>query len=284
MESTSKAYQLRDRASEPERFFITVNYYRSVTGNLEKAHQTCKLWAQTYPRELVPHGLLSGFMSQGSGRYEESIEEGKKALELDPDFVFGYVNCGYSYLCLDRIGEAEITLQRASERKVEAPEFLILRYYISFLKGDTAAMQREVALSKGKSGAEDWIAHSEALASAYSGHLQRATRMSRRAVDLAQQAGQRERAATYQAGAAVWDAFFGNTTEAKQRATAALELSKGRDVEYGAAFTLALSEDFSRAQTLANDLEKRFPEDTSDCNSPDHWMAFSRREAFRIAR
>ena len=43
---------------------------------------------------------------------------------------------------------------------------------------------------------------------------------------------------------------------------AALELSKGRDVEYAAGFALALSGDSSRSEALAGDLEKRFPEDT----------------------
>jgi eukaryotic-like serine/threonine-protein kinase len=124
-------------------------------------------------------------------------------------------------------------------------------------------MDREVALSQRDSGAEDWITHSEALALARSGQLQLARSMSRHAVALAQQAGNRERAATYEAGAAVWNAFFGNRPEATQSAMAALGLSKGRDMEYAAAFALVLSADSSRSQALANDLEKRFPEDTS---------------------
>ena len=122
MESTSKAYQLRDRASDRERFFITAMYDRQVTGNLEKAHQTLELWAQTYPRDVLPHGLLSGFASQGLGQYEKSIEEAQKALAIDPDLTPAYLNLGYSYFYLDRLGDAENTLQRASERKMEIPE------------------------------------------------------------------------------------------------------------------------------------------------------------------
>ncbi len=262
-ESTSKAYQLRDRVSDREKFFITASYDLQVTGNLEKAQQTCELWAQTYPREVAPHGLLSGFIYQGSGQYEKSIEEAKEAIKIDPDFVPGYANLAYSYFYLGRLGEAEDTVQRASERKLEIPEFLILRYYIAFLKGDREGMNREAALAQGKPGAEDWMSHSEALVLARSGQAQLAGKKSRRAVELALQAGQRERAAVYEAGAAVWDAFFGNAAAARRSATAALDLSHGRDVEYGAAFALALSGDSSRAQALANDLERRFPEDTS---------------------
>jgi tetratricopeptide (TPR) repeat protein len=262
-QSTSKAWQLRDRASDRERFLITANYQHNVTGNLEKARETCELWAQTYPREIGPHGLLSGLVSQGSGRYEKSIEEAKIAIGLDPDFSFGYANLAFSYAYLDRLQEAEDTLQRASERKLEIPEVLILRYYIAFLRGDKPGMEREAALIQGKPGAEQWIVHSQALVLALAGHLQQARMASRRAADLAEQAGQRESAATYEDGAAVWNALFGNNPEARQRAMAALQLSKGRDVEYGAALALALSRDFSRSQALADDLERRFPEDTS---------------------
>jgi eukaryotic-like serine/threonine-protein kinase len=93
--------------------------------------------------------------------------------------------------------------------------------------------------------------------------LQEARRMSRHAADLAQQAAHRERAALFETGAAVWEAFFGNASAARRSATAALELAKDREVEYGSAFAMALSGDSSRSQTLANDLERRFPEDTS---------------------
>jgi tetratricopeptide (TPR) repeat protein len=262
-ESTSKAYQLRDRATDAEKFFITASYDLQVTGNLERAQQTCESWGQTYPRETLPHGFLSGIIYPVSGKYEQAVEEAKKAIELDPDFAIGYSILAWHYQFLDRLGEAENTLQRASERKLEIPDFLVQRYDIAFLKADKAGMEREAALGQGKSGAEDWISDHEAFVLAYSGHLQQARRMSRRAADLAQQAVQPERAALWETGAALWEAFFGNAPAARRSAMAALELSKDREVEYGAAFTLALSGDSSRSQTLSNDLERRFREDTS---------------------
>jgi serine/threonine protein kinase/tetratricopeptide (TPR) repeat protein len=262
-ESTRKAFELRDHASDREKFYITVNYDRQVTGNLEKAQRTCELWAQTYPRDAHAHGLLSGFVAQGSGKYVKSIEEARKAIGLDPDVTPAYANLASSYFYLGRVREAEAAIQRAFERKLEMPEFSVLRYYILFLEGDMAGMEREAALSQGKPGAEESIAHSQALVLAHSGHLQQATRMSQRAVDLARQVDQRGSAATYEAGAAVWNAFFGNASAASRSAIAALDLSKGRDVEYGAAFALALSGESSRAEALADDLERRFPEDTS---------------------
>ena len=262
-ESTSKAYQLRDRTSDPERFFIMALYDRQVTGNLEKERQTLELWAQTYPRDVNAHGLLAGFAAAGTGRYEESIEEAKKVIAIDPDLGPAYATLAYDYLYLDRLKEAEITLQGTSERKIESSELMVLRYYLSFLNGDSLGMDRAAAQARGKPGVEDQMFFVQALVLARSGHLQLARRMSGRAVDVAQQTGQRERAATYEAGAAVWDAFFGNAPAARRSAMDALKLSQGRDVEYAAAFALALAGDVSRSQALANDLERRFPEDTS---------------------
>jgi tetratricopeptide (TPR) repeat protein/predicted Ser/Thr protein kinase len=261
-ESASKAYALRDHADQRERFFIDVTYHRQVTGNLEKARETLELWAQTYPRDKDAHGLLSGFSSQGVGRYQEAIEEGRKAIALDPDFVPGYANIALASMYLDRLQGAEDILHKASERELEITDYILLRYYLAFLKGDTAGMERETALGEAKSGAEDWMLYTEALTLARAGQVQRARQMSRRALDLAQQAGQRDSAAIFETGEAVWEAFFGSLPAARQKATEALALSNGRDAEYAAAFALALAGDSSRSAALANDIASRFPEDT----------------------
>jgi tetratricopeptide (TPR) repeat protein len=142
------------------------------------------------------------------------------------------------------------------------PEFLVIRYNVALLKGDKEQMAGAVGLARGKRRAEHWIAHQEALALARSGRFQAARRSSNRGVDLALQEGERESASSYRAARAVWEAVCGNAAEAKRNAVAALELSKGRDVEYAAGLALALSGDWARSETLAADLEKRFPEDT----------------------
>ena len=165
---------------------------------------------------------------------------------------------------LDRLGEAENILQRASERKLEIPDFLVERYNIAFLKGDQAGMEREVALGQGKSGAEDWISDHEAFVLAYSGHLQQARRMSQRAVDLAQQTAQRERAALYETGAALREALFRKCCRGKARARwqhssfrRAGRWSMARPLHWPSPGIP------SGLETLADDLERRFPEDTS---------------------
>ena len=190
-ESTAKAWQLRDRVSDREKFFIDFTYDRQVTGNLEKAYQTLELWYQTYPRGENPNaqGFLGGLATHGTGRYERAMEVSQKEIAANPDVVFGYSSLAISYFFLDRFAEAETTLQRASERKLETPDFLVFRYNIAVLKGDQKQMDRALGLARGKPRAEHWMAHAEALALARSGHLQAARRSSSRAVDLALQEG-----------------------------------------------------------------------------------------------
>jgi predicted Zn-dependent protease len=154
-------------------------------------------------------------------------------------------------------------MQRASKRNIEDPFLSMLRFDVAFLKDDKAEMERQGSLAHGKSGTADWILDRGAFVLANSGHLREASTMSWHAVDFSVKAGHRERAALFETRAALREALFGNAPAAKRSAMAALELAKNREVQYGAAFTLALSGDSSEAQILANDLERNFPEDTS---------------------
>jgi eukaryotic-like serine/threonine-protein kinase len=261
-ESTAKAYELRDRASDKEKFFISASYERQVTGNLQKAQQTCELWVQAYARDKSPHGFLAGLIYPLIGKYEESVEEAKATIGLDPDFFVGYEILANSDLALGRTEEAENALQQASQRKLEVSDFSILRYHIAFLKNDKTRMEREAAQAVGKPGLEDSLSNAEGSVLAYSGHLEEARKMSRRATDLAREADRRELMAHYETDAALREALFGNASIARQRAMVALGLSKSGGAEYGVAFVLALVGDSSRSQTLANDLANRFPENT----------------------
>jgi eukaryotic-like serine/threonine-protein kinase len=261
-ENTTKAYQLRDRATDAERFFIEATYRQQVTGNLEKAVQTYELWGQTYPREIRAPALLSGAIYPVLGKHEQAIEAAKQSIAMDPDFPFPYVNLATAYQFLDRFPEAVASFQRAIERKVDLPDHLVQRYDLDFLRGDRAGMERDAAQGA-KLGVEDSMSNHVSLAEAYYGHLQQARMISRKAVDLALKMSGAEPAALYQAAAAIREALFGNVAQAKRGAMAALELSKGRDIEYGAAFAMALAGDSAGSQALADDLDKRFPEDTS---------------------
>ena len=260
-DSQKLAYAQRNHASDPEKFFISLGYEQVVTGNLEKAARIGELWAQTYPRDVRAYSRLS-VISRGAGHHDQSLEEASKAIAIDPDFVYGYISQARSNLILDRLEEAGKTLLAASGRKLEAANLLLLRYYIAFLRGDAAAMERQVELARDRRDSEDWMTHSQALVAAYSGRLRLARSLSRHAVDLAQQSGQRERAATFEGAAALYESLLGSAAEAKARAKAALELSPGHDVEYAVGFALAKLGNTEQSHKLASDLNRRLPEDT----------------------
>lgn len=261
-ESMTRAWQLRNPVSEREKFFITVNYEMLVTGNLEKARQTSEAWAQTYPREARPHHMLSGMINKAAGRYEEAAAEASKGIELGPDFAIGYYNLAVNNAYLGRFEDADKAMARGTARGVDLEEFLMLQHDLAFLRGNQAEMSRVAAQARERPGAENWISNKESFVLAYVGHVRQAREMSSRAVAEAQHAGQPERASLWEAGAAVREAFFVSSREARVRADSALRLSRNREVEFGAALALALVGDRTRSETLASDLERRFPEDT----------------------
>lgn len=262
-ESISEARRLRDRASDVEKFFIDAAWDLQVTGDLIKAQQTCELWAQTYPRENDVEGFLGAMIYPVLGRYPQALEQATKLVGHDPDFSIGYLQVAFNNTFLGRLKESDEALRAAARRNLEIPEFSVQRFDNAFLRRDKTGMDREVALSKGKADLEDWLSDQQAFVFAYSGRLRQAQLQARHATNLALGASEKERAALWIVGPALWEAFFGYQDRAIQTARAALQLSSNRDVEYGAAVALALSGDTAEPQKRGKDLETRFPEDTA---------------------
>ena len=263
-QSLLTAYQLRQRASDAERFNIETLYDRDYTGNLERERRTLETWAETYPRDPVPHSLIAGLVLSSTGQHESAIAETDKALALE-ELTPTYVSKARNQLYLNRLDDALLTVRQATERKLDSPDFLLIQYFVAFLKGTPDSndeRERIVTLARKSPSASDLISHVEALALARSGRLQDARRMSAVPVEIAQRAGQGERAGLFEAGRAVWEAFYGNAAAAKQSAGKALELGRGRDVDYAAAFALVLSGDLRQSRALAEGLAREFPEAT----------------------
>ncbi|HVD06665.1 MAG TPA: protein kinase, partial [Gemmatimonadaceae bacterium] len=263
-QSTTKAYQLRHRASDAERFFIETVYDRQVTGNMDREMETLEAWAQTYPRDSIPHGLLAGFATRSTGKYELSIAAAERSQALSPEGGSGpaYNSKVHSELYLNRLDAAEATIRRAEEHKF-ASDYFLVRYFIAFLRGDAEGMRQQAAIARASRSTEDLISHLEALRLAGSARLQDARRTAAIAAALAKQSGRHERAALFEAATAVWEALYGNPAAARQKVTTALALGRGHEVDYAAAFALAVSGDVSRSRALAGDLARDYPEDTS---------------------
>jgi eukaryotic-like serine/threonine-protein kinase len=261
-QSLLKAYQLRNRASDVERFYIETLYDRDFTGNLERERRTLETWAESYPRDPSPHTLIAGLALSSTGQYELAIAETEKAIALNPDQTPAYANRAHNQLRLNRLDDALLTVRRAAERKLESAPLLLIPYFVAFLKGNDDDLARSAAVARKSPAEEDSISHLEVLALARSGQLRDARRMAAVPVQIAQKSGRRERAGLFEAATAVWEAFYGNAAAARQSASKALELGRGREVDYAAAFALALSGDLPQSRVLAEGLAREFPEAT----------------------
>jgi eukaryotic-like serine/threonine-protein kinase len=259
-ESVRRSYELRNRVSEREKLFIASHYENLVTGNLEAARKAYELSAQTYPRDTPFTNL--GLIYSELGDYDKALTAYKEALRVSPETGNRYANLVSGYLQLNLLDEAKATAQEAQAHKIDSPELHFNLYWVDFLRHDPAGMEREAAALMGKPGDEDQMLNYESDAALYGGQLIKARVLTRRAVESAQKLDLKEAAALYTGQAAVREALVGNTDLAKQRAQAALALSNGRDVEAMSAIALAWAGDSARATRLADDLGKRFPENT----------------------
>ncbi len=263
-QSLLKAYQLRHRASDAERFFIETLYDRDFTGNLERERRTLETWAASYPRLADPHTLIAGLALSSTGQHELAIAEADKGIAVDPDLTPAYSNRAFNQLMLNRLDDALLTARLAAERRMESENLFQTQYFVAFLTGNENELRRIATAARKSPATEESISHVEALALARSGQLREARRMAAVAVQIAQRSGRRERAGLFEAATAVWEAFSGNAAAARQSAARALELGRGgREVEYAAAFALALAGDLPQSRALAQELGREFPEDTS---------------------
>ena len=260
-ENARKAYALREKVSERERFWIEGTYYFFATGELEKAAQTFDLWRQTYPRNDLPCIALGAAFAV-LGNWEKSSEESRSALRLGPNSIGGYINLGFDYMALNRLDEAEAVYKQAEERKVENELLLQSRYWLAFLKGSAAQMAQLVSAALGKQGAEDLLLAAQADTEGWYGKLRNAHELTGRAMDSAKHHDAKEAAAVYQAAAALREVESGNREQARAEAHAALKLAPNRDVRVMAALALARAGDTAGAEKLAAELDKAFPLDT----------------------
>jgi serine/threonine protein kinase/tetratricopeptide (TPR) repeat protein len=260
-ENLKKAYALRANVSEREKYRISSMYYTSVTGELEEATQVYELWSKSYPSDAVPVGNL-GDISGKLGQYDKAIARTLDALRIDSNVVVSYANLAADYLALNRPDEAKKILVQAQDRKLDGDYLHQELYYMAFLQGDAAEMERQVSWASGKPGAEDLLLSFQSDTEAYFGRLNSARIFTRRAIGSAVRADSKETAAMWQSNAALREAELGNALEARQDATEALSLGPGRDVKLFAALTYARTGDVARAKPIIADLEKNYASDT----------------------
>jgi tetratricopeptide (TPR) repeat protein len=249
-----KAYDLRDRVSDRERFRISAFYFQYVTGEMDKAIEAYELWAKSYPREMVPHGNL-GSLYASVGQYDKAITETEAAQRLEPT-ITDYANLASDYISVNRLKEARLTLEEAQRNHFDG---LFIRgdlYSLAFLAGDTAEMERQVAWAAGRPGEEDQMLNAHADTQAYYGRMAKARDLARQAANSAVRADAKETAAQWLAFQAVREAEVGNASAARQAAARALALAPGRYVKVLSALALARSGEFPQSKAILEALKK----------------------------
>jgi eukaryotic-like serine/threonine-protein kinase len=260
IQNIRKAYELRDRASERERFRISAYYFSFVTGDLEKMRENCEQWVLEYPRDWVARDFL-GDVLMDIGRPEGALEQHEESVRLNPDSPIDLANLISNDLFLDRLDDADAALRDAEARNIDYQRFHMQLYHLAFLRGDVAGMQRQLAWAADKPEVQnDMLAH-EAGTAAYSGHLRTARQLSDRVALLAERTGGKEDAAGYQAEAALREAMFGFFPEAARHADAA-SISQDWEVQGIVALVSALTGHANRAEAIVRTLNQRFPQDT----------------------
>jgi len=262
-ENARKAYDLRAHVSEREKLDMEIYYAAFVTRNFEEARKSAQAAIQIYPREwptMANLDVFDGYL----GEYDDGLAMSKKVMALAPGSTQVYTNLMIDYLHVNRLDDAEAVAREASDHHLDAAFLHQTLYQIKFLRHDTAGMlhEAEAALAFARDGLDDLMFYYESDTEACAGGFAKARELTGRAVDYTARSGQKETAAEYEAESAVREALAGDSSVARQEADRALALSKGRDAMAIAGIALALAGDTAGATGIANDLEKRFPEDT----------------------
>jgi serine/threonine protein kinase/tetratricopeptide (TPR) repeat protein len=260
-ENMQKAYELRDRATELERYSISANYYSDVTGELDKANAILEQWAHSYPRDIHPLVALA-LNNNLVGQYDQAVAELHEGLRIDPDHSSFFVNLIANYAALNRVQDAIAAYDAALARKFDHPLLHANRYGVAFLDGDTAEMQRQLARITGKAGLDDFLLSIQSDTAAYAGHFHNARELSRQAAVSASRNDKKETGAEWLLNAALREAEIGNPQQARAQTSSAMSLFSSRDVRVLAALALARSGDAARAQNMADELSRSAPSNT----------------------
>ena len=260
--SFRKAYELRDRVSEPERFYILAHYQRSVAGEPEKAIETYNLWSRSYPRSAIPQTNRASIYVNLLGRFDEGLADALEAVRLSPFSAVANIALVGSYLGSDRRAEARQAIRDAFARGVDNLEWRRVAFEVAFLDGDKAEMERHVQWASGDPTATTVMTEYRALVAASTGRLRAARQLWADATRSAAQVGTRSARAAVLLHQAETEVLLGEPRLGRAAAEAAVALDPREATWQYAAATVALAGDASRASELLAKTTGRAEPDT----------------------
>jgi len=262
----TKAYQLRDRVSEPERLYITARYATVVEGSTQKTIDTYQIWTQTYPNDFVPHSNLAGAYEQ-RGDHDKAIEEYRTAIRLAPDEPLPYGNLAGIYQGRGRADEAKRVVEDALARGLDSIGFRSSLYSLAFFRADTAEMDRQIAAAERLTEGFR-IRAQQAIVAAYQGRLGDARALCERFTgDAVARTGMNGAAANLWANLAVAAAQFGDADLGRVSVQRALELQRNVDTLLNSAYALVVARDLAGADRLTAEASKLPGADTPDAQN-----------------
>ena len=260
-EYLTRAFELRDHASEREKLAITATYYLNVTGELGKAAQAYQEEIESYPRNGGAH-LNLGVVYAEQGQYDKSVQMSLDELQRDPNNVAPYDNLADSYIALQRFDDARKTIHDAQTRKLDDYITHMAQYTLAFYSSDSAVMAGQLQWFNGKPE-ENYGLALAADTEAYHGRLNSARGLVKRAVESAIRSDSKENAGVWLENMALYEAGIGNRDEARQKAAEGLKLAPAsQGVNSEAALAFAMAGETARAESLAKELNSQHPLDT----------------------
>jgi serine/threonine protein kinase/tetratricopeptide (TPR) repeat protein len=259
---SQKAYDLRDRVSERERYYISEKYASYVTGDRDEAIKVLRAWAQSYPNDYIPHNNL-GVNYVLAGQYEDALNEAREALRLSPNTITAQTNYVEAFIRLNRFDEAREVLEQLLGKNHDRPAYRGYSLQLAVIRGDQATMKADVdwfAKQTGDSDAFDL----QALLAVSNGQWRKALDYYHREFELLLAGDRKENVAQLESVTGFIEAQFGRCDQARQAAVRSLGLARGRLNLGVAAFTFAACNESGQAQALNEESQKRFPKDTTN--------------------
>jgi eukaryotic-like serine/threonine-protein kinase len=257
-EWSRRAFELRDRVSERERFVISWRYYRDATQAWDKGLELARAWTAAYPRESEAFNSV-GYASLMLGQYRQAIGPLRESMRLDPKFFAPILNLVWTQTALNQFGEARKTFETARAAKVDHIGFRQTAYLLAFADNDTERMTGELnaALEKPEGA---WASNWQARISAFRGHIAKAHEEFRKSVTATSQATMTELSGLYSAQDAISHAVVGQCAEARSEAAAGIRLSRDNFTLESAGRALAWCGADADASNLSGELARRFPD------------------------